>query len=300
MKTIKLPGKNSLGGATGEIISEKICHTSVNTFSYFSDGTTSTKRTAPSDDAIHPDRHFTVRTSPQSQAKYYTCTKCDMSFRSERTCVTHVTEMHLDRRYPCPVCEQTFKNKTQSINHLAEIHGDADVGRDGRGFQCRICGKPLNSGDRLYAHMKHHILMTCRLCGLVPNTVKEMAEHQQEKHGVEIPTCGVCGYKNRSRHRVLRHQRKVHMKEKNLECDVCCMRFFDKSSLNKHMVCHKSARAHECEYCHKKFQRASTMNTHRKIHTGEKNKVCEVCGERFVQKASLNYHMMKRHPEAKY
>ncbi|XP_063371155.1 protein krueppel-like [Cydia amplana] len=116
-------------------------------------------------------------------------------------------------------------------------------------------------------------------------------------HEDRLPTCGVCGLKAISQGEIDRHQRKVHLKEKNVACPICNYQCYDNAQLKKHMIRHKVDKVYSCRFCKKTFPRPTTCRIHEMIHTGEKNKVCELCNASFVQKASLNYHMMKHHPD---
>lgn len=68
-----------------------------------------------------------------------------------------------------------------------------------------------------------------------------------------------------------RHYRSVHEKEKNFACSVCCMKFFDKSGLRKHLVKHIGARVYSCDVCSKSYARKQTLREHiMQVHEKEK------------------------------
>jgi KRAB domain-containing zinc finger protein len=165
-------------------------------------------------------------------------------------------------------------------------------------YTCDHCKSEFNLKHILTLHIiRKHITRKCPECPLrfLP---KDLVFHKHEVHGAYIPTCGICGLKNTNRSIIILHQRKVHLKEKNVQCTECDAKFFSATYLKRHMVSHNPVKQFQCRFCKKNYPRLNSLRQHEKIHTGDKRKVCHICQERFVQKASLNYHMAKHHPEA--
>ncbi|GBP42768.1 Zinc finger protein 510 [Eumeta japonica] len=254
------------------------------------------------------DLLYHVLTVEEEDVVRYMCTKCDKLFAKMESCLFHLKNKHFRGPFACPLCDDTLVNKTYKAQHLALKHGKEELETEQgtvlvdcrNAFRCGICEKTFSLECSLRSHLRFHKRKQCQHCGLTLDTVPEMTNHLHEVHGEAIPTCGVCGYKSRKKNDVVSHQRKVHMKEKTVKCEVCDEKFFNRPQMLNHMVKHNPEKKFECEFCHKKYPRLNTLNEHRKIHKGIKNKVCQICGERFVQKASLNYHMAKRHPDVKY
>ncbi|XP_063837107.1 myoneurin-like isoform X3 [Ostrinia nubilalis] len=196
------------------------------------------------------------------------------------------------KKYRCNKCPKITSTPARIRNHIRYLHLQEESA-----CVCDICKKEFKTRPQLKRHMWLHKLFDCPECSR-QFTKEELGFHRADEHGVAMPTCGICGYRNIDQFRVIRHQRSVHLKEKNLSCSLCDMKFFSTSHLRKHMVRHDPVRKFECKFCKKTFPRLNTLRQHEKIHTGDKKKVCPVCGERFVQKASLNYHMIKHHPDA--
>lgn len=231
------------------------------------------------------------------------CHTCGALLVSLYSIKRHILDLHKVQK--CPICDETFNLNRDKNKHLREQHGMEEIG-NGRNrnlrkftkFSCTICNKEFPSSTSLRRHNGYkHKLVKCPDCDDM-YTVRSMPRHRHKAHGTEIPTCGICDYKHPCLTGVIQHQRKVHLKEKNVSCPHCELKFFNNSVLRKHMVKHGTTKKYECSFCHKKFPRQTTMRMHERIHTGEKNKVCAICGDRFVQKASLNYHMAKHHPDA--
>ncbi|XP_059056432.1 zinc finger protein 708-like isoform X1 [Achroia grisella] len=241
----------------------------------------------------------------EGDKRKYSCNECCSILTSAYNIKKHIWIRHLNiMKYKCPLCDAKFKHHDTKTQHLAMKHGmeEVKVGtskviKEVETCICEVCKKEFPGKGSLTRHMYYHRPIKCKLCH-VAVTKHKMLAHKSTVHGVPLHTCGVCGYKNKRKRLLLVHQRKVHMKEKNLACNYCDAMFFDNIALKRHMVRHNPVKRFECSHCTKKFARMNTLKQHEKIHTGDKRKVCTICDERFVQKASLNYHMVKHHPEA--
>lgn len=196
------------------------------------------------------------------------------------------------KRYRCNQCGKPSVSLASIKNHMLYLHLQED-----QPSICDICNKEFKSKFKLKRHMFVHKLHDCPECSRKFSKA-EMWVHRSEKHGVKIPTCGVCGYRSERSDQVVEHQRRVHLQEKNVACPECDMKFYNEAYLKMHMVRHTAAKEFECKFCNKMFRRLHDLKRHVKIHTGDKRKVCHVCGERFVQKASLTHHMVKHHPDS--
>ncbi|XP_026749437.1 zinc finger protein 283-like [Galleria mellonella] len=162
---------------------------------------------------------------------------------------------------------------------------------------CNVCGKEYNVGAILNRHVRTHKPIKCPECSLEFKDY-EIPQHLKEVHNNMSMTCGICGYQVDKRCLMIKHQRRVHLKEKNYTCHICNVNVFGGYDLKKHLVKHNPVKMYECAHCQKRYPRRTTLVQHLKIHAGDKKKVCTICDQRFVQKASLNYHMTKHHPES--
>jgi KRAB domain-containing zinc finger protein len=220
--------------------------------------------------------------------KMFACELCN--YRSEHLLGAHAHARRHVRSITCPKCAEIIIDRKEFEAHIAQPHPNSKL-------KCQTCKKECSSLSSLQTHIRSsHRPIKCAHC---PELVirKLMGKHMREFHAIKLPSCGVCGFVSTEQHRVNKHQKVVHLKEKNVECSICKFKFFGMFSLKRHMVKHKPDKSFECGFCKKQFVRKSTLTLHEKIHTGKKDKVCEACGVGFVQKASLNYHMIKHHPD---
>ncbi|XP_053623251.1 zinc finger protein 658B-like isoform X2 [Plodia interpunctella] len=238
----------------------------------------------------------------------YICNICEKNFTTGLYELRkHILMHHFNKRlYKCNICEETFKGLGPKRCHLLSIHGMEEV-KVGNGFvirlavkvTCNTCQQEFPSEHSLRQHMTYkHKVRQCTECPMTFTSRRHVKLHKAEVHGIGMHVCGVCDFKHAMKAAIVTHQRKVHLKEKNVSCPDCGLKFFGPFQLKNHMVRHNPVKKYECQFCHKMFPRQSTMREHEKIHLGDKRRVCRVCDERFVQTASLSYHMKKYHPEA--
>ncbi|XP_063543592.1 zinc finger protein 37-like isoform X5 [Cydia strobilella] len=246
------------------------------------------KNTEPEKDTRYKTFIRVIRGDPPDE-DIYACKLCDSKFYRLMEITAH-TKIHA-RRLTCPVCFKFIPDPVEYKTHRAQPHPDA------KKFTCQTCKCVYNTIYELRHHEKlTHYRYKCPHCQEML-TKNSLHKHLRQFHRESLPTCGICGYKSSQQSRITQHQKIVHLKEKNVICDICQFPFYNISKLRKHMVSHKAEKIFECEHCKKKFARKSTLILHEKIHTGKKDKICVACGAAFVQKASLNYHMLKHHPD---
>ncbi|XP_061725814.1 zinc finger protein 354A-like isoform X2 [Cydia pomonella] len=220
--------------------------------------------------------------------KPYACRLCNFTCEKLKSVLGHIRSKHISE-IACPICDEYFTDLKLLNAHKTQPHHT--------NYSCTPCNLKFTQKELLAKHNRcHHKLSKCSFCSKLM-LQKEIKKHLLKFHEDKLPTCGVCGFKAKSQAIIVKHQRQVHLKEKNVKCSICKFEFFSNPQLVKHMITHKVDKVYTCKFCKKTFARLTTCRIHEMIHTGEKNKVCEVCGAKFVQKASLNYHMLKHHPD---
>ncbi|GBP42776.1 PR domain zinc finger protein 5 [Eumeta japonica] len=246
-------------------------------------------------------KEYRVSESAARECKY-TCNTCNSVFKTLAYVRKHIATIHLNwKSLQCDLCPEMFKYYHNKQAHLQKEHG-VEVKRYKKrvvegNYVCDTCNAFFKIRGELVKHIKKvHSEYKCPHCEKYFRK-NRLVLHLDEAHGIPAPTCGVCGFKDFAHARILRHQREVHMREKNSFCPYCDSSFFNSTQLRNHIIKHTGERNFSCSICHKTFARKSALRMHYKIHTGEKRKVCHICQQAFVQKASLNYHMAKHHPE---
>ncbi|XP_073964375.1 uncharacterized protein, partial [Choristoneura fumiferana] len=236
---------------------------------------------------------FVAEVPEPSASKQYTCKACKICYRRISDLRNHVARTHLMQKFiKCRLCAETFMYHSQRKNHMYTKHSIQEPDK----FNCGHCGRQFRRKNTLAEHMMDvHIEKTCQHCELKFSR-KRILFHMNESHGVPMPTCGICGLRALKESSLIRHQRNVHLNEKNIVCKVCKRRFFTRSNLRDHMITHNQERVFKCDVCGKTFARKECFRTHYRIHTGERPYRCGLCGAAFVQRAGLRFHA-KGHPK---
>ncbi|KAI8427093.1 hypothetical protein MSG28_014728, partial [Choristoneura fumiferana] len=202
------------------------------------------------------DKSITTCLQPYRLIKdHMACPHCPNEvFRFFGTLLKHMNNIHTNNNIICVYCGQTFRRDQNLRVHIWRHH------RDGR-FKCNICGADCNIPSRLYMHMAKAHGVKAAKCPKCPESFS--TQYLRQKHLIEVHNsghkCSYCG-KLFTRNSFMRdHIRRTHLKEKNVECSICNMKFFNNILLRRHMV----------------------------KHSGEKNFHCDICGERFFWRKSL-------------
>ncbi|XP_050359398.1 PR domain zinc finger protein 5-like isoform X1 [Nymphalis io] len=208
------------------------------------------------------DKSITTCLQPYKLIKdHMACPNCPSEvFRFFGTLLKHMNNKHTNNNIICVYCGQTFRRDQNLRVHVWRHH------RDGR-FKCNICGADCNIPSRLYMHMANAHGVKAAKCPKCPEAFP--TQYLRQKHLIEAHDsghkCSYCG-KLFTRNSFMRdHIRRTHLKEKNVECSICNMKFFNNILLRRHMV----------------------------KHSGEKNFHCDICGERFYWRKSLRTHMSR-------
>ncbi|XP_052757179.1 zinc finger imprinted 3-like isoform X2 [Galleria mellonella] len=224
--------------------------------------------------------------------KQYTCKACEISYKRISDLRYHVIRTHLKRKFiKCKLCPDTFMYHSQRKDHMWRTHSDQKPE-----YTCGNCNRRFRRKNTLAEHMMDvHIEKKCSNCDL-RFARKKLPFHRNEVHGVPMPTCGICGLRTLLQSALVRHQRNVHLNEKDKRCSICKKAFYTRSNLQDHMITHDQNRVFDCSVCGKTFARKECYKAHYRIHTGERPFACSLCSMAFVQRASLRFHMKNHHP----
>lgn len=177
-----------------------------------------------------------------------------------------------NNKFKCSVCHKEFKHRGVYNRHLITHSKE-------KPYVCEVCGKGFSR--------KHH---------LVNHHVVHMSSEERAK--LRKYPCEECG-KMFTRKEYLKQHSHSTEKIKVYECPWCCKSFVLKSSLIRHMACHKSKNI-KCDMCDKYFFRLDVLREHQETHKSEKKETCEQCGMSFNLKSYLNKHLLFHSQKGKY
>ena len=168
---------------------------------------------------------------------------------------------------------------------------------------------------------------TCTTCGKTFKLIRVLKEHMNI-HGEPKFHCDYrdCKRKFHLKANLKAHIDVVHLKSKNIPCELCGKMFYNQTHLRSHMehhnkdkhICHicsshfscsKSLREHikfkhnpeslpKCTVCHKTYSTPQNLKSHfSRVHMQEKKYICPDCGKAFFEKAELDFHSSSHNPK---
>ncbi len=172
----------------------------------------------------------------------FQCSKCIVSFKSEKMLKTHMTKEHAVNSFHCQQCPSSFATESNLFNHLRTQHKVYQrTGRTNR--LCQVCGKVFPNAARLRRHV---------------------AIIHADKRDYACKLCGMCFKEGRT---MRNHVKAVHEKQRDFKCDICSRAFFKSYKLKQHVrEVHQGIKEFECKICGKEFAQKVNMQTHVKKH----------------------------------
>ncbi|XP_041830909.1 zinc finger protein 121-like [Melanotaenia boesemani] len=200
------------------------------------------------------------------------------------------------RQRSCRVCGKFFHYKRSFLKHALEHEHSADV--------CGVCGKYLDSNERLTVHLKTHDEEKC--FKYETNDKESEAEMFESKEGEsdenwQITEGSDSDYEDkeeRKREFSLQKTKSKAQPKKSKDdddsshlkygCKVCGKTFCYRASFLKH-VQQEEKQADLCGVCGKHFESEENLRLH--LQTYIRTNECEVCGKHFDGHTQLEMHM---------
>ncbi|KPJ01311.1 Zinc finger protein 425 [Papilio xuthus] len=224
-----------------------------------------------------------------------TCPICDMKFVFFEYLLRHSNKNHLSHNYICDICGTSFQGENHLKMHNRYYHKEG-------GYACVHCGITLTTLSKKISHEKNVHMVNLSTCPHCPETFKSpyfKKLHLANVHGVEELKikCPYCSKVYPQESIMSRHMRRVHLREKNVECEICGDKFFGPYDVKLHMLKHNGDKKFICSVCGKKFSKKNNLNTHLITHTDKKFS-CDICSKEFTNQQNLKAHI-KKHTDVK-
>ncbi|XP_051862745.1 gastrula zinc finger protein XlCGF8.2DB-like isoform X1 [Drosophila albomicans] len=149
-----------------------------------------------------------------------------------------------------------------------------------RDFFCDHCGRHFNDNANFNRHVQRHLGVkryTCEECDYKDYSKHLVNLHTRIQHRGEQPyACKYCGKRFVNSMARLRHQRshvehvETETKMVTYTCTLCGKHFVNKSTLDKHAIVHTGEQPFYCEICCIYFNRKSSLQTHYRSKTHQK------------------------------
>ena len=230
----------------------------------------------------HVDEHV--------RRKTYTCNECKKQFSSFCRYKRHTdSSKHLpEGHFLCEICSKTFK-RADSLKQHRKTHTENE-------HFCKLCGATFPRKDSLMRHYKIHSGEISHVCSICSKTCidkyvfkRHMLIHDPNRKRAFL--CKLCSKSFYTKLQLNRHERNVHICERNFACRFCGKSFFTQTYLNIHLKIHTDERSEICDICGKGFRLKAHLRAHLRMHRGEKLWGCEKCGVRYTDKRSYNRHI---------
>ena len=179
--------------------------------------------------------------------------------------------MNADKPYPCDSCGKSFKLECHLKRHKTSCKQFSDY------IACVECKKKLKSKKTLKVHKlscNPSNVYSCSECDNNFLTFSALTVHKQALHAkTQCDYCDhVCHMTNLKRHIKNKHKGlrpsnsvnkvKTVKTEKVYNCEICARKYYDKSTLNRHVKSH----SFRCVTCDKAFKDKKNLDEHILTH----------------------------------
>uniref|UniRef100_A0A8D3ALN0 Zinc finger protein 646 n=1 Tax=Scophthalmus maximus TaxID=52904 RepID=A0A8D3ALN0_SCOMX len=240
-----------------------------------------------------------TNTSPNKEARPFTCNICNRSYRHAGSLLNH-KNTHKTGQFSCTFCSKPFTNPMALRNHT-RIHTQK------KKYVCLTCGKAFRLASILHNHQRVHNRVashfSCPACGKNFQGRSGLKRHrcrrgqrnslragvQQSERGEKCFMCDLCGRSYRHAGSLLNHK-KTH--SENLHhCTLCLQTFPDSLTLQ----IHSQMRRHCCPECGKTFCLVAHLQSHMEVHSKDRGVVCSLCQQSFPTTDSYQQHHDMHH-----
>ncbi|CRK95900.1 CLUMA_CG009346, isoform A [Clunio marinus] len=234
--------------------------------------------------AYHLNTHIDFRT------KDFDCQICESSYLSKAALRSHILKNHeRPKHLTCSLCRRCFKTEKSLKNHKL---------RPCR-LPCEVCGKIL-----LKENLKHHINRVhynikpyqCDICGLKTSRKTHLANHVNTHNDFRTKKfhCQICESSFFDKGSLQFHILNVHEKPKHLTCSLCRRTFATEEGLKNHKLQpHRLNHKVSCKLCGKMISKVNLQIHLRRMHSSIRRYQCDICEKKFCTKADLAHHMIR-------
>ena len=184
---------------------------------------------------------------------------CEKKFSLAQYLKAHERTHEKVEKIKCLYCPKTFATKCYWKDHMRSHNEELKL-------PCSICHKTFTLAHSLKGHMKLHT-----------------------ENGGKRFNCDNCSKSFPSSTHLTLHNRRVHLKEKNVSCRFCHKTLFNKLGLEKHEAIHTRGNYIKCSLCDERFEYKHSLK--KNVLTAHTTIKCDICDKEFSGYNKLNHHL---------
>lgn len=218
------------------------------------------------------DRRLKLKSLPKKLTLLTECPHCSRLVPNLRA---HRNIAHsLDWRYKCDLCRHSSYSSECISRHMQSHTGASQFGlksvertRNGR-YKKKLC---VECGELVTSLKTHH--------------------HGKPNHEEMKFKCDVCGHRANYINYMTDHMERIHLKLRNVECELCDKKFFGPTEYRRHFKAKHGKKEHVCITCDKAYGSRTLWKNHMQaIHFDSRRFVCEFCSKGFRKSEHLRFH----------
>ena len=197
----------------------------------------------------------------------FKCSKCDRFFKTSHAANAHERMSHFDGNGPpCPQCGKIFKANYLLKTRLETVHATNK-------FYCEECGK----GFALERYLNDHIervhqeipMLTCPFedCETKAKGERNLKIHIKRNHIKKVKKtknfiCAYCPKSFHTNNTKKRHEKTMHLNQRDLKCDQCEYSTNYPGHLKEHKEAFHEGKMWDCDYpnCAKSYNKKGTFH----------------------------------------
>ncbi|CRL07779.1 CLUMA_CG020733, isoform A [Clunio marinus] len=193
--------------------------------------------------------------------------------------------------------KRTYKRKKNLDEGLTVVEIDGQ-----KIYQCDVCRKLFKDRYKLKTHREIHTTertVCCTECGAMFKTLTCLYSHKKIHRERVYHQCDLCEMRYIQKTQLRKHMDAIHLMKKDHVCSICGKCYSRDTTLSKHMFVHKEHKDIVCTVCGFRCHTKPKMERHMKSHTGERNYSCKICGKRFLYSYNVTAHIKHVHNREK-